>query len=153
MQIVPITQFNNNKKTKLNKHTQLCGFANCYIYGWQKFHYKRCIKALSRNSNPINTPLLSLSHTIHKTRKRLPLLFLPHTLLRLRLVECKIFSKCKILSGENIFGKGKYFLIFGYILKIILEYIFKCLVHFENANFLLVSHIFSAIFLAFKQIL
>ena len=28
---------------------------------------------------------------------------------RLCLVECKIFSKCKIFSGENIFGKGKYF--------------------------------------------
>ena len=29
--------------------------------------------------------------------------------IRLCLVECKIFSEGKIFSGENIFGKGKYF--------------------------------------------
>ena len=53
-----------------------------YIYGWQKFHYKRCIKALSKNTKLHKyTPSLSLSLIIHKTRKRLSLLFLPHTLL------------------------------------------------------------------------
>ena len=73
--------------------------------------------------------------------------------LRLRLVECKIFFKCKIFLVENIFRKGKYF--------------FSVWLHFENCigkyfqvsgnilknkNFLLVSHIFSTIFSAFKQI-
>ena len=37
---------------------------------------------------------------------------------RLCLVECKIFS------GENIFGKGKYFQVFGCIPKNTLENIF-----------------------------
>ena len=44
--------------------------------------------------------------------------------IRLCLVECKIFSKCKIFSGENIFGKGKYFQVFGCIPKNALENIF-----------------------------
>ena len=65
-------------------------------------------------------------------------IFMPN-LLRLCLATCKLFSEYKIFSSANIFGKGKYFLVFGYILKIILEFIFKCLVHFENANFLLIS--------------
>ena len=37
------------------------------------------------------------------------------------MATCKLFSKCKIFSGENIFGKGKYFLVFSCILKIVLE--------------------------------
>ena len=37
------------------------------------------------------------------------------------LAICKLFSKYKIFSGENIFGKGKYFLVFSCILKIVLE--------------------------------
>ena len=42
--------------------------------------------------------------------------------LRLCLATCKIFSKCKIFSLENGFGKGKYFQVFGcIILKIALE--------------------------------
>ena len=44
--------------------------------------------------------------------------------LRLRLVKYKIFSKCKIFLGENIFGKGKYFQVFGCISKNALENIF-----------------------------
>ena len=51
-------------------------------------------------------------------------------LLRLCLATCKLFSKYKIFSGANIFGKGKYFLVFGCILKIVLENIFKCLITF-----------------------
>ena len=43
---------------------------------------------------------------------------------------CKIFFGCKIFSGENIFGKGKYILVFGCILKIMLENNFQCLVIF-----------------------
>ena len=50
--------------------------------------------------------------------------------LRLCLVECKIFFECKIFSGENIFGKGKYFQVFGSIIKIVLENVFRCLVAF-----------------------
>ena len=50
--------------------------------------------------------------------------------LRLHLVECKIFSKCKIFSGENVFGKGKYFQVFSYIMKIVLENVFMRLVIF-----------------------
>ena len=48
--------------------------------------------------------------------------------LRLRLVECKIFFECKIFSSENIFRKGKYFQVFGSIMKIVLENVFMCLV-------------------------
>ena len=44
--------------------------------------------------------------------------------LGLCLVECKIFFECKIFSGENIFGKGKYFQVFGCIPKNALENIF-----------------------------
>ena len=50
--------------------------------------------------------------------------------LRLHLATCKIFSECKIFAGENIFGKGKYFQVFGYIMKIVLENVFKSLVAF-----------------------
>ena len=50
--------------------------------------------------------------------------------LRLRLVTCKLFSKCKIFSGKNIYRKGKYFQVFDCILKIVLKNIFKCLVTF-----------------------
>ena len=35
--------------------------------------------------------------------------FCPYFLLRLCLATCKIFFEGKIFSGENIFGKGKYF--------------------------------------------
>ena len=41
-----------------------------------------------------------------------------------------LFSEYKIFSSANIFGKGKYFLVFGCILKIVLKNIFKCLVTF-----------------------
>ena len=51
-----------------------------------------------------------------------------HTL-RLHLFQCKIFS------GESIFGKGKNFLVFGCILKIILENNFQCLVTFWKYYF------------------
>ena len=74
-------------------------------------------------------------------------------LVRLRLAICKIFSECKIFSGENIFGKGKYFQVFGCIMKIVLENVSGVWLHSENAIFLLISHIFSAIFSATKQIL
>ena len=50
--------------------------------------------------------------------------------LRLHLVTCKIFFECKIFSGENIFGKRKYFQVFGCFMKIVLENVFKCLVAF-----------------------
>ena len=55
--------------------------------------------------------------------------------LKLHLVKCKIFFKCKIFSGESIFGKGKNFLVFGCILKIILENNFQCLVTFWKYYF------------------
>ena len=45
-------------------------------------------------------------------------------ILRLCLVQYKIFSK------NDIFGKGKYFQVFGCIMKIVLENIFMCLVTF-----------------------
>ena len=51
------------------------------------------------------TLVLTSNHTIDQI----------YCYLRLRLVECKIFSKCKIFSSENIFGKGKYFQVFGCI--------------------------------------
>ena len=44
--------------------------------------------------------------------------------LRLRLVQFKSNSKFKMNAGENIFGKGKYFQVFGCIPKNILENIF-----------------------------
>ena len=44
--------------------------------------------------------------------------------LRLRLVRCKLNSECKMNAGENIFGKGKYFQVFGCIPKNALENIF-----------------------------
>ena len=60
----------------------------------------------------------------------------------------KMVSKCKIFLGENIFRKGKYFQVFGGILKNILKNIFQCLVMFlkipQKTHFLLVTHIFSA---------
>ena len=46
------------------------------------------------------------------------------------LAICKLFFEYKIFLSENIFEKGKYFLVFGYILKIVLENIFWCLVTF-----------------------
>ena len=49
--------------------------------------------------------------------------------LRLRLVTCKIFS------SENIFGKGKYFQVFGCIMKFFLENVFRCLVAFWKCYF------------------
>ena len=52
--------------------------------------------------------------------------------MRLCLVECKIFS------GENIFGKGKYFQVFGCVVKML-----------QKTHFYHVSHIF----LGSKQIL
>ena len=55
--------------------------------------------------------------------------------LRVRLFQCKIFFGCKIFLGENIFGKRKYFQVFGCIMKIILENIFKCLVAFWKCYF------------------
>ena len=53
----------------------------------------------------------------------------------LHLAGCKIFSRCKIFSSENIFRKRKYFLVFGCILKIILENNFLCLVIFWKCYF------------------
>ena len=50
-------------------------------------------------------------------------------ILRLCLVQCKIFSK------NDIFGKGKYFQVFGCIMKIVLENIFMHLVTFWKCNF------------------
>ena len=62
--------------------------------------------------------------------------------IRLCLVGCKIFS-----GKENIFGKGKYFQVFGCIPKNVLENIFWYLVVFlkiiEKTHFLLDVHIFS----------
>ena len=51
--------------------------------------------------------------------------------IRLCLVECKIFSEGKIFSSENIFGKGKYFQVFGCVAKNALENPFlSCFSHF-----------------------
>ena len=50
--------------------------------------------------------------------------YIKHFALRLRLAGCKIFS------SENIFGKRKYFQVFGYIMKIVLENVFGCFVAF-----------------------
>ena len=55
-------------------------------------------------------------NTIRHYSRKYRFLFLKK--IRLRLVECKIFS------GENIFEKGKYFQVFGYIPKNALENIF-----------------------------
>ena len=57
------------------------------------------------------------------------------SLLRLCLFQCKIFSGCKIFLVENIFKKRKYFLVFGCIVKIILENNFQCLVIFWKCYF------------------
>ena len=40
------------------------------------------------------------------------------------LVECKIFFECKIFLGKDIFEKRKYFQVFGCISKNVLENIF-----------------------------
>ena len=71
--------------------------------------------------------------------------------LRLRLVGCKIFSKCKIFSGVKYFQERKIFSSFGCIMKIVLENVFMCLVAFWKCYFPVVSHIFSPIFSATKQ--
>ena len=42
----------------------------------------------------------------------------------------KIFSRKYLFSGNAIFRKGKYFQVFGCIMKIALENIFMCLVTF-----------------------
>ena len=55
--------------------------------------------------------------------------------IRLHLATCKIFSECKIFSGENIFGKGKYVQVFGCIMKIVSENVFRCLVAFWKCYF------------------
>ena len=74
--------------------------------------------------------------------------------LRLRLVEYKIFFEYKIFSGVKYFGERKIFS------SVWLHYencfrkcfhVFVCIL--KNAIFLLVSHIFSSIFSASKQIL
>ena len=44
--------------------------------------------------------------------------------------SCKIFSGKYLFSGNAIFEKGKYFQVFGCIIKIVLENIFMCLVTF-----------------------
>ena len=67
--------------------------------------------------------------------------------LRLCLFQCKIFS------DENIFEKGKYFLVFGCIVKIILENNFQCLVIFWKYYFPRNFSHFLAIFSTSKQIL
>ena len=41
--------------------------------------------------------------------------------------SCKIFSGKYVFSGNAIFRKGKYFQVFGCIMKIFLENIFMCL--------------------------
>ena len=64
-----------------------------------------------------------------------------------------VFGSRKIFSENAIFGKGKYFQVFGCIMKIVLENIFWCLVVFlkiiEKTHFLLDAHIFSH-FLSFQ---
>ena len=59
-----------------------------------------------------------------------------------------VFGSCKIFSENAIFGKGKYFQVFGCISKNVLKNIFWCLVLFlkipQKTHFLLVAHIFSA---------
>ena len=53
------------------------------------------------------------------------------TMLTLNLVRKSVrlcLVQCKIFSGNVIFGKGKYFQVFGCIMKIVLENIFMCLV-------------------------
>ena len=59
-----------------------------------------------------------------------------------------VFGSCKIFSGNAIFGKGKYFQVFGCILKNVLKNIFWYLVVFlkipKKTHFLLITHIFSA---------
>ena len=56
--------------------------------------------------------------------------YIKHFALSLRLAGCKIFSKCKLFSSKNIFEKIKYFQVFGYIMKIVLENVFGCFVAF-----------------------
>ena len=41
-----------------------------------------------------------------------------------------MFGSRKIFSENAIFGKGKYFQVFGCIMKIVVENIFMCLVLF-----------------------
>ena len=41
-----------------------------------------------------------------------------------------VFGSRKIFSRNAIFGKGKYFQVFGCIMKIVVENIFMCLVLF-----------------------
>ena len=60
-----------------------------------------------------------------------------------------MFGSCKIFSENAIFGKRKYFQIFGYISKNVLKNIFWCLVVFlkilKKKYFLFITHIFSAV--------
>ena len=46
-----------------------------------------------------------------------------------------VFGSRKIFSGNAIFGKGKYFQVFGCIMKIVVENIFMCLVLFWKCYF------------------
>ena len=49
--------------------------------------------------------------------------------------SCKIFSEKYLFSGNAIFRKGKYFQVFGCIMKIFLENNFMCLVTFWKCYF------------------
>ena len=51
------------------------------------------------------------------------------------MVQCKIFFGKYLFSENAIFGKGKYFQVFGCIKKIFLENNFMCLVTPENTIF------------------
>ena len=68
---------------------------------------------------------------LKKKKKRV----LPILKFRLCLATWKLFSECKIFSSETIFRKGKYFQVFGCILKIVLENIFRCLITFWKCYF------------------
>ena len=56
-----------------------------------------------------------------------------HSQLRPCLAQCIIFSKYKILLGENFLCKGKYFLLLDCIVEIMQENYFLCLIlHVKN---------------------
>ena len=57
-----------------------------------------------------------------------------------RIATKVVFGSCKIFSGNAIFGKGKYFQVFGCIMKIVLENIFICLVTFWKCYFSTTTH-------------
>ena len=101
MQIALITQFNNNKRQNyISTHNYVVSQI-AYIYGWQKFHYKRCIKALSKNTKLHKyTPSLSLSHNSQNSKATFSLVSPTHVTRKLTWAwQFKSHGSCQQISS------------------------------------------------------